>query len=168
MKPYRYVIGVDPGASGAAAHLELGRGGRLLAVADLPVFDGINHAGGMMQLFDDMGVKAGDPNTIVVVEDVHTMPKNGAIASFKLGCSKGSILGVCAGLGLQVVKVSPQVWKKAMGFKPGADKSASRLMAMDYHPLQKDLFKRVKDDGRAEAVLLAHWYVEKKWIGDHT
>jgi crossover junction endodeoxyribonuclease RuvC len=52
--------------------------------------------------------------------------------------------------------VTPQKWKKAY---PGldSDKDKSRMMATRIWPEISTRFKRKKDDGRAEALLIAKW-----------
>ena len=67
----------------------------------------------------------------------------------------GYIMGVLAGLQMRVVNVTPNRWKKDMKLAPGKD--ASRERAMQLHPQISDRFARKKDDGRAEALLLAWW-----------
>ena len=42
-----------------------------------------------------------------------------------------------------------------------AGKDASRMRAMELFPSKAELFKRAKDDGRADAALIAYWYLTK-------
>jgi hypothetical protein len=42
-----------------------------------------------------------------------------------------------------------------------AGKDASRMRAMELFPSKAELFKRAKDDGRADAALIAYWYITK-------
>ena len=49
--------------------------------------------------------------------------------------------------------VPPSTWKKALGLS--ADKNASRQRAIETWPEHVRTFARVRDDGRAEAALLA-------------
>jgi crossover junction endodeoxyribonuclease RuvC len=53
--------------------------------------------------------------------------------------------------------VRPQQWTKDLGV--GADKGAHREAAMRLYPGDAEQFMRVKDDGRADAALLAHWWL---------
>jgi hypothetical protein len=43
-----------------------------------------------------------------------------------------------------------------------SDKGESRALAMRLWPDHGDRFARVKDDGRAEAALIAWWWLSKK------
>jgi crossover junction endodeoxyribonuclease RuvC len=56
-----------------------------------------------------------------------------------------------------VTFVRPQVWTKALGV--GSDKGAHREAACRLFPTDAEQFARVKDDGRADAALLAHWWM---------
>jgi crossover junction endodeoxyribonuclease RuvC len=54
--------------------------------------------------------------------------------------------------------VVPQVWKKAYGIPGGREnKDMARQKASMLFPKYAHLWARKKDDGRAEAVLLAHY-----------
>ena len=59
-------------------------------------------------------------------------------------------------LGLPLERVRPSAWKMAMGLR-GKPKAASRGMATELFPDFADQFRRVKDDGRAEAALIARY-----------
>jgi crossover junction endodeoxyribonuclease RuvC len=78
---------------------------------------------------------------------------------FNFGRSAGIIEGVVAALEMPNTYVTPQTWTKAVGRAAGKD--ASRMRAMELFPSQADLFKRAKDDGRADAALIAYWYITK-------
>jgi crossover junction endodeoxyribonuclease RuvC len=63
------------------------------------------------------------------------------------------IEGVAAGMRIPYSLVIPQTWKKALGVP--ADKNAARARACQLFPNMASKFARVKDDGRAEAALIA-------------
>ena len=63
--------------------------------------------------------------------------------------------GVLAGLQIQTNTVTPNAWKKAMQLNAGKD--ASRAKAAQMWPQQAGEFSRVKDDGKAEAALIAEY-----------
>ena len=73
----------------------------------------------------------------------------------------GAIQMALAVHGHDVRYVTPAVWKRHFGliFPKGTPKAqikaASRALAQKRFPALADLFKRVKDDGRAEACLIA-------------
>ena len=90
---------------------------------------------------------------MVVVEAVHAMPKQGVSSSFKFGMAYGASLAIASRLNTQFELVPPRVWKKDMGLT--ADKKDSLVMARELWP--DSPLERVKDNGRAEALLLAEW-----------
>jgi hypothetical protein len=84
---------------------------------------------------------------------------SGATSAFAFGRGLGVIEGALASFERPTTMVRPQVWTKALGV--GSDKGAHRLAAQRLWPADAQVFNRVKDDGRADAALLAHWYLRK-------
>lgn len=146
------VCGVDPGMTGALAFLDHGN---LKDLWDMPVFDGRVDGGRVADL-----LTAWKPS-IVCLEWTQPMPKNGVIASFSLGQNTGIVMGVAQALRYPLVRVRPARWKKDSGLwrKP---KAASRGLASDLYPEWREQFRLVKNDGRAEAVLIARWCLSQQ------
>ena len=156
------VIGIDPGQTGAVAILH-GTTGALIAVEDMPVIDKRVNAAMLADLLRPENA-IGEPNDLgyarmVVVEAVHAMPKQGVSSSFNFGHSLGVIHGVIGALALPQCNVTPQEWKKHHRLI-GTAKGASRQRATELYPAHASLFARVKDDGRADAVLIARWWID--------
>ena len=141
------LIGIDPGLTGAIAVLN---GGRLVEVTDMPV------AGPAVDPYALTGILA-DYGRVdrVIVEQQQAMPRQGVSSTFKTGCNYGRILGVLAALQRPVTHVTPSAWTKSLHV--GSDKGAHRRRAMDEWPAMADRFTRAKDDGRADAALIALW-----------
>jgi crossover junction endodeoxyribonuclease RuvC len=93
--------------------------------------------------------------TTAVVEQVGAMPGQGVSSMFAFGQAYGMVLGVLAGLYIPVRTVTPASWKRAMKLNTGKD--AARAEAARRWPQQAGEFRRVKDDGKAEAALIALW-----------
>jgi crossover junction endodeoxyribonuclease RuvC len=149
-------IGIDPGLSGAVA--VLGPDGTLERLADLPVIRDGRLAwidGGDLQslLIDSL---YGRPAK-AIVERVGAMPRQGIASAFTFGLTFGSILAVLQARHLSVELVTPAVWKRALGLS--SDKRASLDKARLLYPAA-DL-GLAKHDGRAEALLLAHWALNR-------
>ena len=91
------------------------------------------------------------------VELVGPRPGEGAVQGFAFGRTRGVIEGVLAAAGVPVRFLTPPTWKRAVGVPPGKDgtKDAARSEAIRRFPDKAALFARVKDDGRAEAALIA-------------
>ena len=151
-----FIIGIDPGAAGAVAILE---NGRLTQVFDMPVVE--MTVGGKAKRRVAPELLATElrlynlADTVAVVEQVGAMPGQGVTSMFAFGQAYGLVLGVLAGLWIPTTTVTPASWKKALKLNTGKD--GARAKAAQLWPAQADQFKRVKDDGRAEAALLAYW-----------
>jgi crossover junction endodeoxyribonuclease RuvC len=141
------IIGVDPGAKGAIVvveraalhYLDLERCvvGRRLEPAPIRAF----------LYYYAPHIK------LAVLEDPQSMPGEGHVGAFSFGRTCGVLHGLLVGLGVPVRLVTPGVWKGSLGLT--RDKTLCRKRAMELYPLHAGLFKRVKDDGRAEAALMA-------------
>ncbi|MFQ5510121.1 MAG: hypothetical protein ACE5FN_12435 [Leptospirillia bacterium] len=156
------VMGIDPGVSGAIA--ELYPDGRLYTY-EMPVFTLVTagrtrrhvNAVTLSQLLTDPFPAH------VFVEQVGARPGERAGAAFAFGEGFGVIKGVTATLSLPVSFVRPQVWKKALGIT--ANKGQARQRATELFPGNAEDFARVKDDGKAEAALIA-WYGVQQMKGE--
>ena len=97
---------------------------------------------------------------LFVIEEVNGYGQQPGSAGFVFGHATGLIAGMAVALGIPRRAVPPSVWKKSYGLKgtdKAAKKAASRIAASQLFPKQAHLFARVKDDGRAETALLAHY-----------
>lgn len=146
------ICGIDPGASGAIAWLS--DDGHLICVEDLPTVQ--VKVGKTMRTRMVPALLAAmlrdKPPVHVFLEEVQPVGSNGGIALFGLGKSAGLIEGVLSGMGIAMTLVRPTVWQKHFGQR--GDKGASRATAARLWPGCAERFARVKDDGRAEAVLI--------------
>ncbi len=91
----------------------------------------------------------------MVIERVSAIKGAGAGATFMFGRSFGIAEGLAQAGGYPLYYLRPRQWKKIMGLPVGATKDDSRALAMQLWPAWKDSFKRKRDDGRAEALLIA-------------
>ena len=152
-----FIIGIDPGAGGAVAILT--KTGELVHVFDMPAVEVV--VGGKakrrvspemlaaeLKLYADQGARA-------VIEQVGAMPGQGVSSMFAFGEAFGLAKGVLAGLAIPTQSVTPGKWKKALQINAGKD--AARAKAAALWPSQAGEFKRVKDDGKAEAALIGMW-----------
>lgn len=148
-------IGIDPGLSGAIAVLT----DDSLQIHDMPVMTVDRNGKAKRQvsaneLAELLNLYAGK-DCHVYVERVSAMAGQGVTSVFSFGRSFGMIEGILAALKMPVTFVAPATWTRAIGRSPGKD--ASRARAMELFPNYEFFFKRVKDDGRADAALIAHW-----------
>jgi len=155
-----FVIGIDPGISGAISVFNWYTR-TLENVIDMPTLEVDSgktkkrHISAVC-LCNYLTIFS---NAHVVIEKVGAMPGQGVSSMFNFGRSAGIIEGVVVGLKIPHTYVTPQTWTKAVGRAAGKD--ASRMRAMELFPSKAELFKRAKDDGRADACLIAYWYITK-------
>lgn len=163
------IIGIDPGLSGAYA---VYMGGAGVCPHDLPTLTvtvnkkqkvqlDLHRLYAMLKTYSVMS-----PH--VVIEQVNAMPKQGITSAFNFGFTNGAIYALVIALGYPVTMVPPSVWKKAMGITGGEEKKdrkdEARKRASQLFPWIAGYFARVKDDGRAEAALLAYYAHHMKGI----
>lgn len=144
------ILAIDPGTSGAYALYWPDFG--VISADDVPVVDKNIDAASLAAAF------ANANPTVAIIERVSAMPKQGVSSTFRFGVAYGLIQGIVGAQQIPVHFVTPQKWKKH--FLLSADKEKSRTKALQLWPARAELFKRKKDHGRAEAALLAQYYVD--------
>lgn len=157
------ILGVDVGVSGAVAILD---GSKLITVFDMPTMtmtiSGKKKkridARALHDLLADVDVEH------AFIEIVNARPNQGVSSMFAFGQASGIAEGICATVTPNVTGVRPQKWKKH--FNLGSEKTASRALASQIWTDMRDKFKRVKDDGRAEAALIGLWGYESVLGGE--
>lgn len=140
-----FIMGVDPGLSGAVAFYNP-KFPQLIAAYDLPVIGKEINAAELFDIIDSF------KPICSVIEAVHAMPKQGVSSCFNFGMSYGVVRGVVSASKIPTHLVAPTKWKKY--FSLSSDKEASRALAIRHWP-DSPHFRRKKDHGRAEAALLA-------------
>jgi hypothetical protein len=142
-----YVIGVDPGTTGAIGliHAALKT---CLAVHDMPTDEK-----GMIDLKASIMGEHGVPDA-VFVEKCASMPGQGVASTFKFGLNNGMCRLWAAEFAMRWELVSPQTWKKHHGLIK-KDKKESLLLARRKWPNAP--LERVKDADKAEALLIAEY-----------
>ena len=148
----RLTLGVDPGKTGALAFLD---GRNLIDVVDMPPLTGHALGSAIADLVADFA-----PLEIseAWVEKVASMPRQGVRSVWTFAEGYGAILGSLGAQRIPVHHVTPAVWKKAAGIPK--DKDVARQRACELWPAESARFARKKDDGRAEACLIALHGVE--------
>jgi len=166
------VLGIDPGKGGAIALLTLDSTRADIVVHDMPLLEltvgGKKRSKLDLQALQSTVEALGMMAEHAVVEDLSGRPstvigKGGARIAQKGLWEQG--WNCCAPVQALVAArvphslVIPSVWKRAL--KVPADKAGAKLAADRLYPQHAHLWRRVRDDGRAEAVLLAHYYLER-------
>ena len=152
--------GVDPGVTGGLALINQGK--ELLAIVRMPVF----RAGKYHQLnIHDVGswiAETGQTHSgdaVVGIEQQHARGLEGRQSIANHHRAWGLLEGYFTGLGFPVIEMRPVDWQRAMKMTPQKitkdRKQASRRKVQGLYPDQSNLFKLVRDEGLAEAVLIA-------------
>lgn len=148
------IIGIDPGLSGAIAMLS---DGKVFKVHDIPTVP-IKKNKREVNYHELVAILRSWPSKTVWLEHVSAMPGQGVTSMFNFGQTYGAIKAACVAAGHELRFVTPAKWKKHFGLTK--EKGVARQKAMQRVPGLADQFKRVKDDGRAEATLIAIYGAE--------
>lgn len=92
---------------------------------------------------------------VFVAEAVHGWRGQGAAASFSFGQAEGFAKAILMSFGRPIHRAPPIVWKHKLGIAP--DKGDAIAEALRLVPSIAPHVKRKKDDGVAEAALLAYY-----------
>jgi crossover junction endodeoxyribonuclease RuvC len=150
------ILAIDPGLSGAVAVYWPATGA--VHVHDMPT---VNAGKGKSskRCIDVQGlallvagIVADGDITHAFLELVGVRPLEGVVGAFTFGEGVGVIRGILAANLIPVTRVTPAVWKKALGVP--AAKDGARARASELLPRHAGMWTRVKDDGRAEAAML--------------
>ena len=164
------LIGIDPGLDGAIAWLKDDLA--YIDVVDMPTMAGTGarrqvNAAELAKILrankywetpipgeENRWNKFTQPVSVVYLEQVSARPGQGVSSMFSFGDSYGQVKGVIGCLGLPLILVTPQAWKKRAGIIH-RDKDAARTMAQQLYP--GAALGRKKDIGRADALLIARF-----------
>lgn len=148
------VLGIDPGASGALAVVE---GGLLVELLDMPTTMVKRGTREVREVNAPMlgHMVAALKADAALIEQVGAMPGQGVSSMFAFGRALGVLEGVLGALQVPTTKVPPQTWQRAMKVRGGKD--GARERAMQLYPAKAMEFARKKDDGRADAALIASY-----------
>ena len=156
--------GIDPGASTGGISFMMPNGN---ITAALPVIrdDGqaeILDGNSLARLIVQM------QPTVAVLEAAQSFPGQGVVSVFRYGQAYGTIIGVLEACAVPIYKVAPAKWKRDLGLqsppkglnsskKTTWRKKESLRVATELFPEEADQWRLVKDNHRAEALLIAHW-----------
>ena len=144
------ILGIDPGLSGALS---------LIGDYGQPVFYDTPtlklEKGRTYDVAAMRAMLADMRPTMTIIEKQQSMPGQGVASTFKIGLGYGIWLGLLAALELPHEIVHPRTWKAAMMRDMPKEKQASIVKACQLFPMAAGDLRRKKDDGRADALLIA-------------
>lgn len=149
-------VGVDPGKSGGLAWLDESR--KVIRLADAPLVKvGKRHEYDLAEMAQMLRFPAGGADALLAIEQVGSHKGEGPQGAFTFGTGFGIWLGIAAALRMRIERITPQRWRKGMMEGLAREKGASILRAKELFPDQTEKLTRKKDDGRAEALLIAEF-----------
>jgi crossover junction endodeoxyribonuclease RuvC len=149
------ILGIDPGLRGALALLDLDKG--TLEVEDVPT---IEAGTGSKRVLDEYKLAWWVDNKAksiseALIERVSAMPGQGVVSMFSFGTTYGLLRGIVAANFIPTRLVTPNAWKSSLSVP--AAKDGARARASQLFPRYAPLWARAKDDGRAEAAMIAYY-----------
>jgi hypothetical protein len=151
------IIGIDPGAKGAFVTLvPIGNTEPRWGIAE------IHHYGASSGWQNNISLAAGALRqihhktgglSVAILEQVHSRPRDGHVGAFSFGQNYGQWLGMLYALQIPIILAPPDVWTAVMGLT--LDKTEHRRRAATLWPSEARRFRKVSDDGVADAALLA-------------
>lgn len=156
------ILGIDPGLSGAMALLNA----ITTDLAGVYNFSDTNKQRGAAKELDiyDVAKWLSEYKTnnaaeikLAIVEDVHSMPKDGPRQAFLFGKSNGIILGILGSMQIPIVFANPSVWKASFGLDHDKNKSLMKATKIFGEDAKHLYWPILKYNGAAEAALLAYF-----------
>ena len=144
------ILGLDPGASGAIAVIRNG----VPEVIDMPTGEILVGKTKRNRISPELlahHLRNMLPVDVAYIEEVTAMPRQGVSSVFTFGQAHGMLLGAVSALGVRIVRIRPQAWQKTV-----LAKGDPRPRALELYPSMAGELKRKKDEGRADALLIAH------------
>ena len=150
------IAGIDPGKTGALALLHPDGKINFFDVPRIILKGKDKPAWGQWMRDWTMAIEFIEPG-MIIIEDIAARPGQGVTSMFTFGRTLGFVHGLMAASTMVPIHfVTPAVWKAKLGLL-NSGKGASREKCRTLYPASAPLLARVKDDGRAEAALLAHY-----------
>ena len=166
-----YLIGIDPGFTGSMAITNKGKLVEIISCPLLEIKTGKTKVANMKRVPETK--TRVDPRGIYlalekyrgkakcVIEHSQAMPKQGVSSVFVYAEGYGAYLGVLSSLNIEYHEVRSSVWKAKMVLDHDKYKSIDTVLKL--YPESSKYIKLRKDDGKAEALLLAHYGEQYVW-----
>lgn len=132
------IIGIDPGKNGGIAVYT----------------EGVMQAWGMPKTEADIAELLGDfarSGSFVLLEKVHSMPKQGVKSTFTFGQGYGFLRGCLVARRIPFDDVAPSTWQRSLGCLTKGDKNVTKQKAQQLYP-DLDITHKT-----ADAILIAEY-----------
>ena len=157
------VVGIDPGITGSVVVLHAESGELARAIRTPVLMDNTKKVYDLGLMREVLRAAHRDAEkekgtTIVGLEKVHSLPRDGRVGAFRFGMGYGMWQGLLSGLFLPYTEVTPQRWQGRMlaGYPRGTHTKTSAVT------VAKNLFPTIPiehkaDWGMADAALIAEY-----------
>lgn len=157
-------IGIDNGLSGGIAIIE---GRKILELRTMPTVQATDTRG-EYDVHAIVEILKKYPDSSVIIEKAHAMPKLGTVSAFSFGKLYGMMIGIASALNMPYSIVHAKTWQKEMFQDLNSEntKQASVLKAKQLYPEQSFLAterSKKPHDGLTDALLLAT-YAQRKGL----
>lgn len=149
-------VGIDPGIRGGIALLD--NKGKFVQVWNMPIEakrKGGHRVDAHALLDIAREITEQGAVEVVVIESTSAMPGQGVSTMFQMGDSLGTVRVFAAVVSPRIELVHPARWKKAVGV--GSNKGHSLARARQLWPEARSCISLKKDEGLAEALLIAYY-----------
>lgn len=155
-------VGIDPGMSGAMAVIT----NEDIFGKEVFIFD---YGGGDLEALKEVCTANEGIKIVALLENVHTMPKQGVVSQGKMMKNLGEWVGRLDALSIsysfvtpktwqdKMFKDQPKIWKTVKGKKKLDTKAMSLKVARQLFPEMVSKLLRKKDADRADALLIAEY-----------
>lgn len=130
-----YIIGIDPGAKGAAVVLD--KKGRFILQLQFNKLTLHEIAVGLRNFKKQIKKSKKKSTCCALMEKVHSIQPAGKVANFGFGRNQGLIEGILVALKIPYDFVTPVKWQSAMKCRSKGDKRVTRAKAQQLYPNQK-------------------------------
>ena len=155
-----FIIGIDPGITGAICFFENGKIIDVIEMPNMPECKKNKRQVNGAQITNEITSrikKIDKKNVKVVIEQVSAMPGQGVTSMFNFGQSFGVLKGICSALQLSVFFVRPVKWKKYYNLI-NSNKDSSRTKAIEVFPYISEKLTKKKDSNKADAILISSFF----------
>jgi crossover junction endodeoxyribonuclease RuvC len=153
------ILAIDPGAKGALAFFRPDQG--TLELIDTPTVEVKRGQKLKTEISPQMLaaiIRARNPS-IAIIELTSARPGQGVSSMYQFGRGVGMLEGILSALDVPITYITPLGWQKAVNARSGKD--GNRQRAAELFPAYAHMFSRKKDDGRADAALMAWWGAQR-------
>jgi hypothetical protein len=165
------VVGIDPGVTGAvvviSASGELERALRtpILIQKGKKVYD-LQLMREVLRAAHKRSEKEGGA-TVVGLEKVHTLPRDGRVGAFRFGMGYGMWQGLLSGLFLPYTEVTPQRWQgKMLAGYPRGEQTKTSAVTVAKSQFPNIPIEHKADWGMADAALIGE-YTRRQHLGEN-